>query len=217
MSQNSRAELDRLLKDRNEHPERMREIDAEIREKFVQTCAILVLDMCGFSRLTMRYGITHFLAMIRRCHDLALPLFADHGGSLVKTDADNIFESFPEVSQALHASLDLLRVLDSVNAVLPADWDLHVTMGIGYGEILMVAGHDMFGNEMNLASKLGEDIGEDGDIMLTEAAYGRIESHGWPFQKTSVSVSGMAFPAYKYGAKGKDEGTKRMPAPGRPA
>jgi len=60
------AELSRLLDARNEHPESLAEIDGEIWRRFGRTRAVLVLDMCGFSRLTMRYGITHFLAMIHR-------------------------------------------------------------------------------------------------------------------------------------------------------
>src|SRR5262249_5399986 len=56
-------ELERLLAARNEHPERLTDIDRQIWTTFGATCAVWVLDMCGFSRLTLRYGITHFLAM----------------------------------------------------------------------------------------------------------------------------------------------------------
>ena len=66
--------LEQLLDSRNEHPESLAEIDAEIWRRFGQTCAVLVLDMCGFSRLTVRYGITHFLAMIRRLGRLVRPI-----------------------------------------------------------------------------------------------------------------------------------------------
>ena len=47
-------------------PNRWPRSTREIWRRFGRTRAVLVLDMCGFSRLTMRYGITHFLAMIRR-------------------------------------------------------------------------------------------------------------------------------------------------------
>ena len=46
------AELWRLLDARNEHPESLGEIDGEIWRRFGRTRAVLVLDMCGFSRLT---------------------------------------------------------------------------------------------------------------------------------------------------------------------
>ncbi|HEX3308885.1 MAG TPA: hypothetical protein VHS32_21760, partial [Streptosporangiaceae bacterium] len=82
--QEAAAALARLLDARNEHPESLAEIDAEIWQRFGRTQAVLVLDMCGFSRLTMRYGITHFLAMIRRLGLLVRPVVAAAGGRVVK-------------------------------------------------------------------------------------------------------------------------------------
>ena len=51
------VELARLLDRRNEHPESLAAIDDEIWQRFGRTSAVLVLDMCGFSRLTMRHGV----------------------------------------------------------------------------------------------------------------------------------------------------------------
>jgi hypothetical protein len=70
--QNTKAELQRLLQLRNEHPEKIAEIDGQIQTIFAETHAILVLDMSGFSRLTIRYGIVHFLAMIHRLSAIAI-------------------------------------------------------------------------------------------------------------------------------------------------
>src|SRR6185295_12461583 len=98
------AELEALLAARNEHPESLAEIDGEIWRRFGETAAVLVLDMCGFSRLTMRYGITHFLAMIHRLRTIVRPVIAEAGGRVVKTDADNVFATFDDVTPALGAA-----------------------------------------------------------------------------------------------------------------
>ena len=87
------AELARLLDARNEHPESLAEIDAEIWQRFGRTRAVLVLDMCGFSRLTMRYGITHFLAMIRRLQTIVRPVIAAGDGHVVKRGFELASES----------------------------------------------------------------------------------------------------------------------------
>jgi adenylate cyclase len=165
--------LDRLLDRRNEHPERIPRLDREIRTRFERRHAVLVLDMCGFSRLTLRYGIIHFLAMIRRMHVVVAPLVERAGGRVVKTEADNLFAAFPDVPQALAAARKIGGELERQNAILPDDWDLHVGIGIGYGDVLMVGTGDFFGGELNLASKLGEDVAGSGDVLLTEAAAAR--------------------------------------------
>src|SRR5438477_1915480 len=111
-----RAVLEQLLARRNEHPERLTEIDREIWDAFGETRAVWVLDMCGFSRLTVRYGITHFLAMIQRLHHLVRPIVIEHGGRVVKTEADNVFAAFPDVAAAVAAARRVQEQLASANA-----------------------------------------------------------------------------------------------------
>jgi class 3 adenylate cyclase len=197
----TRHQLERLLEKRNEHPEQLGAIDKEIWAAFGETHAAWVLDMCGFSRLTMRYGITHFLAMIHRLHGIVRPLITRHEGRVVKTEADNVFAVFGRVEAALAAARDVQEHLATANAFLPADWDLHASIGIGYGELLMISDDaDFYGNELNLASKLGEDIAEAGEILLTEAAHGRLIDEGprmtLAFDTREVVVSKMALKAY---------------------
>jgi class 3 adenylate cyclase len=192
------TELARLLDARNEHPESLAAIDAEIWRRFGQTRAVLVLDMCGFSRLTMRYGITHFLAMIRRLATIVRPLIDSAGGVVVKTDADNVFATFDDVPAALSAARAIQSGLDAANVFLPEDWDLHASIGIGYGPLLLVGQEetDLFGSEMNIASKLGEDLAGRGEIWISTAARERIgDTPG--LEEVEVDLSGLSLRAFK--------------------
>jgi adenylate cyclase len=191
------AELARLLDARNEHPESLAEIDGEIWQRFGRTCAVLVLDMCGFSRLTMRYGVTHFLAMIRRLGIIVRPVIATAGGRVVKAEADNLFATFDDVAPALAAAHAIHRNLDAANTFLPEDWDLHAGIGIGYGPLLLIGGHDLFGSEMNLASKLGEDVAGRGEILLSTAAHQRVGGAA-DASEITLELSGLTLQAYRY-------------------
>jgi len=190
------AELEALLAARNEHPESLAEIDGEIWRRFGRTRAVLVLDMCGFSRLTMRYGITHFLAMIRRLQTIVRPVIAAGGGRVIKTEADNVFATFDDVPPALATARAIQRSLDAANVFLPEDWDLHASIGIGYGPLLLIGDQDLFGSEMNLASKLGEDVAGRGEILLSEAARERalVESDA---AEIPVQLSGLTIKAFR--------------------
>jgi class 3 adenylate cyclase len=197
----TRYALEKLLEQRNEHPERLAEIDRQLWAAFGETHAVWVLDMCGFSRLTMRYGITHFLAMIHRLHGIVRPLIDRNDGRIIKTDADNVFAVFDRVEAALAAARDVQDHLATANAFLPDDWDLHASIGIGYGELLMISDDgDFFGNELNLGSKLGEDIAGPGEILLTEAAHARLIDEGprmtLAFDTREIIVSKMTLKAY---------------------
>jgi adenylate cyclase len=194
-----REELRRLLQERNERPERLAEIDRQICQRFTRTLAVLVLDMSGFSRLTHRYGIIHFLAMIDRMQELVLPIVRSpkHGGRLLKLEADNIYAVFPDAPLATDAARDVQRRLALVNQVLPADWDLHACIGIGYGDMLAVGDDEIYGQEMNLASKLGEDVGCGGEILLTEAAHARLPAGETEAERLQATVSGLTLPYYR--------------------
>ncbi|MBE9179158.1 adenylate/guanylate cyclase domain-containing protein [Oculatella sp. LEGE 06141] len=194
---NTRAELDRLLHARNEHPEKAEAIDAQIYATFTQVHAIFVLDMSGFSRLTVRYGIIQFLAMIRRLVAIALPVIEAHRGTLVKQEADNLFVVFPTVEMAVDAAVDLLKGLKAVNSTLPDALDLYASIGIGYGEVLMVEDHDLYGSEMNLASKLGEDLARPDEILLSEAAFQQLDGIAQGWEALEVSIAGLSVTTYK--------------------
>lgn len=192
-------ELRRLLKERNEHPERLAEIDRTIRDRFTRTLSVLVLDMSGFSRLTHRYGIIHFLSMIERMRALVVPVLEEprFGGRLLKLEADNVYAVFPDAINAVDAAREIHRRLASANQVLPADWDVHVSIGIGYGDVLAIGDDEVYGHEMNLASKLGEDVGEAGDILLTQAAYRRLPVDEITADQHEALVSNLVFPYYR--------------------
>ena len=193
----ARRALDRLLDRRNEHPEQLADIDQALRAQFESECAILVLDMCGFSRLTIRHGIIHYLAMIRRMQRIVSPLVEAASGRVVKTEADNLFATFARVPAALKAARAVQASLARANEALPEDWDLHVGIGIGYGPLLLIGDDDVFGSEMNLASKLGEDLAKAGEILLTEAAFARVGRAQTKFERKRATFGALRFPYYR--------------------
>jgi len=188
---NSEATLARLLDAMIEHPERQAELAAELEDIFGETRAPLVLDMCGFSRTTRRHGIATFLLMIRRMRRVVAPAVEAAGGIVVKGEADNLYCLFDDAPAAVIAARDIMDRLDAANAQLPEAQRLYAAIGIGYGAILNIAGEDLFGDEVNLASKLGEDIAERGEILLTKAAHERLEEGLHATRPESVAVAGL--------------------------
>ncbi len=196
MTDNKRSRLHQLLQERIEHPERESEVDQLIHQTFDQDCAILVLDLSGFSRLTIRHGIIHFLAMVHRMVAIADPLVSHHQGRVIKQEADNLFAVFSEVTAAVNAAVDILQGFAAVNTGLPNDKDLYASIGIGYGTTLLIGNSDLYGSEMNLASKLGEDIARQNEILLTEEAFKQLHASNQSWEKLSVPVSGLELIAY---------------------
>src|SRR5207253_11280484 len=108
MRRKTKAELSKLLQERNEYPDRASTINAEIWETFGETHAVMVMDMSGFSRMTIKHGIIHFLAMIHRMNQIATPTVEEHDGAVIKFEADNVFAIFPNVELAVDACIDTI-------------------------------------------------------------------------------------------------------------
>ena len=197
INKRTKTRMARLLQERNEHPARADEIDVRIKEVFGETLAVFVMDMSGFSRQTIRHGIVHFLAQIHRMHSIAAPVVEAHGGEVIKYEADNVFAVFPDVEQAVDAAVELDRGLELADTMLPDEYDMHGEFGIGYGEILVVENEDIYGSEVNLASKLGEDLAQRGEILLTESAFARVDPSRREYERLVMSVSGLELVVHK--------------------
>lgn len=188
---NSRATLDRLLDDMIETPHRMDALAATIEQVFCETRAIMVLDMSGFSRTTQRHGIAAFLLMVHQMKRLALPEIEDKGGLLVKAEADNLYCLFDNTNDAVRASRAIVRQLNAANMILPEDRKLYASIGIGYGSVLNIEDEDLFGDEMNLACKLGEDIAGRSEILLTDGAQATLSLTNVTTRPEQISISGL--------------------------
>src|SRR5215208_1699718 len=194
---NGRKLPDSFLAELNQYPARVDEIAKQIREAFERRVAILALDMVGFSRLTIEYGIIHYLAMIHQMAQGAIPAVKSNGGKIIKLEADNLFAVFDNPSHALEASFDIFRAFNAINSVVPTERDIFGSIGIGYGETLIIDDKDMFGSEMNLACKLGEDLAEKSEILLTPAAFMALPARRYMCSPVSFSISDMEINCYR--------------------
>ena len=175
-------------------------IEAELWQEYGTERVVFVLDMSGFSLLTRKYGIIHYLSMVRRMQLTAEPIIKTYGGSMLKFEADNCFAVFPDTLSAVHAAISLQLAFDASNLLTSDDFDVHIACGIDQGKILIVGDEDCFGDAVNRACKLGEDIAAAGEILVTQDAINTITSElDFKLREMNISVSGITIPAYAIG------------------
>lgn len=140
--------------------------DTELKAR-MQPLAVFISDMSGFSKLTREKGIAWFLAQIRRMERVAQPLLEKHGVELVKQYGDDLFVVSDDASRLVAFARDFLAALAVEKQRGHA---LNVSIGIAKGDVLRV-GEDLFGDPVNRASKLGEDLGEAEELLLGLEVY----------------------------------------------
>jgi class 3 adenylate cyclase len=191
------AEFGKLLRDYNELPDERQRIIAEIERHFCRTIAILVVDTCGFSRRTRANGIVHFLAHQERLERIIEPTFERYGGRLLRAEADNFFAVLPDTPAAVRCALEILDDVAVANEALPTADESQVSIGIGHGSVLDAGDRYLYGDEMNQAFKLGEDLACENEVLLTAAAHAALGDAPWRFEERRFSVAGITLVAHR--------------------
>ncbi|WP_455382272.1 adenylate/guanylate cyclase domain-containing protein [Salinispira pacifica] len=144
-------------------------IDARIWDLFGEEWAIMFTDLSGFSRNVAEFGIIHFLQVIHESERLLIPCIADHDGILLKTEGDSMLIIFRNVEKAIECGVDMQRRLKLYNVDREATEKVLLCLGIGFGRVLRIGDSDVFGAEVNAASKLGEDTADAWEILVTQS------------------------------------------------
>jgi class 3 adenylate cyclase len=156
-------------------PGRRAELDQAVQARFFRPRAIVFSDTADFTARTLRDGILHFMMVFERAVRALRPVVRRAGGRLVKVEADSLMLCFPDPAAACRGVLAVEAGLRRLNRGRPANERLRFSYGIGYGELLELE-KDLFGLEVNLASKLGEDLAKPGEALLTPAAAASLDA-----------------------------------------
>ena len=165
----SEGRLERLITERLQPGADQAAIDRRIWDLFGERWAIMYTDLSGFSRRVAEFGIIHFLQTIHESFQLHAPVIDRRGGFLLKVEGDSMMVIFRNVNEAVECALEMQRVTSEYNRGRAPEDMVLLCMGLGYGDMLRIAEEDVFGAEVNAASKLGEDTAKAGEILVTGA------------------------------------------------
>jgi len=173
------------------------EIDQRIWDLFGEEWCVMMTDLAGFSRRVAEYGIIHFLQTIYESERLLLPVIEQREGILLKTDGDSFLVIFRKPQKALQCSIVMQQALIPYNETKHEQERIHLCVGLGFGKILRVGNTEVFGAEVNAASKLGEDTAKQGEILVTGA-----------FQQACSDFAGVTYQKLADAPAGEDSAYK---------
>jgi class 3 adenylate cyclase len=144
-------------------------IDERIWDLFGEEWCVMFTDLAGFSRNVAAFGIIHFLQTIYESERLLIPCIEQHDGIMLKTEGDSFLVIFRNVQKAIHASVAMQRATAEYNKKHVAEEQMLLCVGLGFGRVLRIGDSDVYGAEVNAASKLGEDIARAAEVLATNA------------------------------------------------
>lgn len=165
----SEERLSRLIEERLEPGADRQIIDGRIWDLFGEDWAVVFTDLSGFSRKVDTFGIIHFLQIIYESERILVPVVDAHDGILLKLEGDSMLIIFRNPQKALKAVVAMQKACSAYNRGKPEEDCILLCVGVGYGKMLRIGDTDVFGREVNAASKLGEDTARSEEILVTKA------------------------------------------------
>ena len=164
-----------FLRKRTKTPAAKRpELDGQSFPQLFRKRGIVFTDTADFTLRTARDGILHFLMVFDTATSLCEKVVKQTGGETVKVEGDSLLLRYDDANEAVRSVLALDEAIQAYNRSRPETEQVHFSYGIGFGDVLDTD-DDMFGLEVNLASKLGEDLAEPGEALLTASAAAALE------------------------------------------
>jgi class 3 adenylate cyclase len=178
----SEDRLEKLIQERLRPGSDKQAVDRRIWDLFGEQWCVMFTDLSGFSRNVAEFGIIHFLQTIYEAERILVPIIEGHDGILLKVEGDSFLVIFRNVHKGLQAAVAMQRALARYNADRSDAEKVLLCVGLGYGSVLRIGDLDVFGEEVNSASKLGEDAAKAWDILVTDA-----------LRREAGETSGIAF------------------------
>jgi len=174
------------------------EIENGIWHKFGKKGVVCIIDMCGFTKVSQEKGIIYYLALVRRMQKVVEPLIIENGGQVVKFEADNCFARFAEMDDAMEAIQNIFQSVKKENLTTPDDFDITLSVGLDYGKYLLLKHNDYWGEAVNRASKLGEDVAGSGMVLLTDTAWENLSTQKkYSVKKHNMEISNVTISTYE--------------------
>ncbi|MDD5304573.1 MAG: adenylate/guanylate cyclase domain-containing protein [Elusimicrobia bacterium] len=167
-------------------------LDRDIENQCVLDATVMMCDSSGFTRRTREYGILHFLAVMTRVYDLAEPIIARHRGTVISRGADNLLAVFETPVAGVDAAIAIQRLLAKFNAGKTDRDQFQLCMGFHHGKLLRLK-DGVYGDKVNVASKIGEDLASAEEILVTGEVAKRLPPRVKRKYARSAELGGKTF------------------------
>jgi len=131
---------------------------------------VLCADVFGYSRL-MEADETGTLETLRRYRTAIARLVERHDGRIVNTWGDAVIAEFASVVEAVQCAVEIQHEISSdASQTNP----MQFRIGINLGDV-MVDGSDIYGDGVNIASRL-QELAEPGGVVISSSVYDQVHN-----------------------------------------
>lgn len=132
---------------------------------------VLCADVYGYSRL-MEADEAATLETLRRYRTAIAGLVERHDGRIVNTWGDAVIAEFASVVEAVQCAVEIQQEISNQDSNPPHAHPMRFRIGINLGDV-MVDGSDIYGDGVNIASRL-QELAEPGGVVISSSVYDQV-------------------------------------------
>src|SRR6476661_8024730 len=132
---------------------------------------VLCADVHGYSRL-MGADEAGTLGALRRHRNAIAGLVERHDGRIVNTWGDAVIAEFASVVEAVQCAVEIQQEISNQDSDPPDANPMRFRIGINLGDV-MVDGSDIYGDGVNIASRL-QELAEPGGVVISSSVYDQV-------------------------------------------
>mmetsp|Transcript_3875 Transcript_3875/g.7523 ORF Transcript_3875/g.7523 Transcript_3875/m.7523 type:complete len:621 (-) Transcript_3875:589-2451(-) len=205
------AEYVALMDERMHHPSKAAQIDAQLKKRFTERSTVLVIDLHFDDPKSLGNEEADLLLLdsIVRLKSEAARLCEKHCGqpvaSMQTRASPCIFALFSASAAAFSAAVDFAAICCASDKGITSYGRCSPSLGLAVGDVLNLGFCNAFGDPINVAFKLGEDVAEPRQLLVHEDVIADIDAHAkrhgqplsvWDLQPAFTQVSGVTL-SYK--------------------
>ncbi|WP_092229938.1 adenylate/guanylate cyclase domain-containing protein [Bradyrhizobium sp. Gha] len=134
---------------------------------------VLCADVYGYSRL-MEADETGTLETLRRYRSAIARLVERHDGRIVNTWGDAVIAEFASVVEAVQCAVEIQQEISDQESAPPPLNPMRFRIGINLGDV-MVDGSDIYGDGVNIASRL-QELADPGGVVISSSVYDQVHN-----------------------------------------
>jgi len=134
---------------------------------------VLCADVQGYARL-MEADEPGTMAALRRYRTAISGLVERHDGRIVNTWGDAVIAEFASVVEAVQCAVEIQQEISSQQSDQPDAQRMRFRIGINLGDV-MVDGADIYGDGVNIASRL-QELADPGGVVISGTVYDQVHN-----------------------------------------
>jgi len=133
--------------------------------------AILAMDVVSYSE-KMGRDEEGTLKHLRACREIIENIVTENKGRIFNTAGDAFMIEFSSAVSAVSAAVDIQKLIDLRNELLPSLEQMRFRIGVNLGDII-IEDNNLYGEGVNVAARL-ESIAEPGGISISDKVYSEV-------------------------------------------